>query len=54
MNVLLINLSLRPESPQLIFPVGIGVIATAIERARFNLEILDLDADRDKKITWRK
>lgn len=46
MKVLLINISLRPESPQLLFPIGLGYIATAIDRAGFDLEILDIDAHR--------
>lgn len=46
MEVLLINISLRPESPQLLFPIGLGYIASAIDRAGFDLEILDIDAYR--------
>lgn len=46
MKVLIINISLRPESPQLLFPIGLGYIATAIQRAGFDLEILDIDALR--------
>ena len=46
MKVLLINISLRPESPQLLFPIGLGCIASAIDRAGFDLEILDIDAHR--------
>lgn len=46
MKILVINISLRPESPQLFFPVGLGYIATAIERAGFDLDILDIDAQR--------
>lgn len=43
LKVLLINISLRPNSDKLIFPIGIGYIATAIKLAGFELEILDLD-----------
>lgn len=46
MKVLIINISLRPESPQLLFPIGLGYIASAIDRAGFDLEILDIDAHR--------
>lgn len=43
MKVLLINVSLRPESPTLMPPVGLGYIATAIDQAGYELEILDID-----------
>jgi len=46
MKVLLINISLRPNSEKVIFPVGIGYIATAIHNAGYDLKILDLDAHR--------
>lgn len=46
MKVLLVNISLRPDSPKLIFPIGLGYIATAVARAGFDFEILDLDAHR--------
>ncbi len=46
MKVLLINISLRPDSPKIEFPIGIGYIATAIKRAGFEMEILDLDVLR--------
>lgn len=46
MKILLINVSLRPNSRNLIFPVGLAYIATAIKRAGFKFEILDLDALR--------
>jgi len=42
-KVLLINISLRPKRELKIFPIGLGYIATAINNAGFNLEILDLD-----------
>ena len=45
-KVLLINISLRPESEINLFPVGLGYIATAIYNAGFNLKILDIDALR--------
>ncbi len=46
MKVLLINISLRPESPTLLPPVGLAYIATAIDNAGYDLEILDIDAYR--------
>jgi len=46
MKVLLINVCLRPESPKIIFPIGLGYIATAINKAGFELEIMDIDANR--------
>jgi len=52
MKVLIINISLRPDSEKILFPIGIGYIATAIKNAGFDLEILDLDVLHwsDKKI----
>jgi radical SAM superfamily enzyme YgiQ (UPF0313 family) len=52
MKILLINICLRPNSEKMIFPIGFGYIATAIERAGFDFEILDLDVLRwpDDKI----
>lgn len=46
MEILLINVSLRPESRVKMFPVGLGYIATAIKRAGFDFELLDIDAHR--------
>ncbi|MFC1462715.1 B12-binding domain-containing radical SAM protein [Verrucomicrobiota bacterium] len=46
MKVLLINVSLRPDSPKLLFPIGLGYIASAIDRAGFDLQLLDIDACR--------
>ena len=42
-KVLLINISLRPESTVHLFPIGLGYIATAIDNAGYKLEILDID-----------
>lgn len=46
MKILLINISLRPESPTLLPPLGLAYIATAIHNAGYGLEILDIDAHR--------
>lgn len=55
MRVLLINICLRPNSEKVIFPIGLGYIATAIKKAGFELEILDLDVLRlqDEEIEER-
>ena len=45
-RVLLINISLRPKSERLFFPIGFAYIATAISNAGFESEILDLDVLR--------
>jgi len=46
MKTLLINISLRPNSEQLYLPIGLGYIATAIEKAGFDFDILDIDGNR--------
>jgi len=47
MKVLIIVVCLRPYTTDFIyFPIGIAYIATAIKRAGFKFEILDLDAKR--------
>lgn len=46
MKVLLINISLRPDSQNLLPPVGLAYIATAIKNAGYELDLLDIDANR--------
>lgn len=46
MKILLINISLRPKSEKIIFPIGIAYIATAIKNAGFDLIFYDIDALR--------
>lgn len=46
MKILVINVSLRPYLDQLVPPVGLGYILTAIDRAGFDYELLDIDAYR--------
>jgi len=47
MKVLIINVCLRPHrTDSIFFPIGLAYIATAIKRAGFKFEILDLDAVR--------
>lgn len=55
MKVLLINPSVRPDNPQLMFNVGLVYIASAIARTGAELEILDIDAHRysDDEVTQR-
>ena len=43
MNLLLINVSLRPNNRQRVFPIGLGYIATAIKNAGVKMRIMDLD-----------
>ncbi|SEJ87896.1 Radical SAM superfamily enzyme YgiQ, UPF0313 family [Propionispira arboris] len=52
MNILLINIALRPESKVKLFPIGIGYIATAMKNAGFEFDFIDLDANRysDKEV----
>lgn len=46
MKILIINVSLRPNSPVKFFPIGLGYIATAIKHAGYEFELLDIDAYR--------
>lgn len=46
MNILVINVSLRPQSKVKLFPIGLGYITTAIKRAGFDFDLLDIDAFR--------
>lgn len=46
MRVLLINVSLRPESPVKMFPLGLGYVATAIKQDGFSFDLLDIDVHR--------
>ena len=45
-KVLLINVSLRPTSKNIYFPIGLAYITSAIKNAGFNFEIIDMDALR--------
>jgi anaerobic magnesium-protoporphyrin IX monomethyl ester cyclase len=44
--VLLVNPSIRPNSPKCLLNVGLAYIASAINRAGIDLKILDVDAHR--------
>lgn len=46
MKVLLVNVALRPGSPLKLFPTGLAYVASAVVRAGFDLEILDIDSKR--------
>ncbi len=46
MNILVINVSLRPQSPVKLFPVGLGYITTAMKNAGFNFDLIDIDLHR--------
>ncbi len=46
MKILVINVSLRPNSPVKFFPIGLGYIATAIKNAGYDFDLLDIDAHR--------
>ena len=46
MNIMLINISLRPESKVKLFPIGIGYIATAMKNAGYGFDLIDIDAER--------
>ena len=46
MNILVINVSLRPESKLKLFPVGLGYITTAMKIAGFEFDLIDIDAHR--------
>lgn len=46
MRVLLINPAIRPNSPKTMLNVGLAYVASAIHRAGYDLEILDIDAYR--------
>lgn len=46
MNILVINICLRPESSVKLFPVGLGYITTAMKNAGFDFDLLDINAYR--------
>lgn len=46
MNILVINVSLRPQSPVKLFPIGLGFITTAMKTAGFEFDLIDIDAHR--------
>jgi radical SAM superfamily enzyme YgiQ (UPF0313 family) len=46
MKILFINPSVRPDSPKCLLNVGLAYVASAVDGAGFDLEILDIDAHR--------
>ena len=46
MNILVINLSLRPFSPVKVFPIGLGYVATSMKKAGYAFDLLDIDGHR--------
>jgi len=46
MKILVINVSLRPQSPEKLFPIGLGYITTAMKNAGFKFDLLDIDGHR--------
>jgi radical SAM superfamily enzyme YgiQ (UPF0313 family) len=46
MKILVINISLRPESPVKMFPIGLGFITTAMKNAGFEFDLIDIDSNR--------
>lgn len=50
MHVLLVNPCIRPDTPKLLPNVGLAYVASAIQRAGFELSILDIDAHRYREV----
>ena len=46
MKILFINPSLRPESERRQLPVGLGYIMTAVSKAGFSFDLIDMDVNR--------
>ncbi|MBF0361668.1 MAG: B12-binding domain-containing radical SAM protein [Oligoflexia bacterium] len=46
MNILAINVSLRPESPVKLFPIGLGFILTTLKKAGIEFDLIDIDIYR--------
>ncbi len=44
MKILLINISLRPGAKRRLVPIGLAYVASALERAGWRFDLLDLDA----------
>ena len=45
-NILAINLSLRPQSPAKIFPVGLSYVLSSLKRAGHQFDLFDIDMNR--------
>jgi radical SAM superfamily enzyme YgiQ (UPF0313 family) len=46
MNILVINVSLRIDSPRKVFPIGLGYVVTAMDRAGYKFDLVDIDAHK--------
>src|SRR3990172_7546023 len=46
MNIVLINICLRPYLDKAYFPIGLAYIATALKRFGYAFDIIDIDANR--------
>jgi len=46
MKILIVNISLRDAGPKVLFPIGLGYICTAVKRAGYDFDLLDLDAHK--------
>ncbi len=46
MNIVLINICLRPYMDKAYYPIGLSYVATAMKRAGFAFDIIDIDANR--------
>jgi anaerobic magnesium-protoporphyrin IX monomethyl ester cyclase len=54
MNILVINISLRPYLPIRFFPIGLGYITTAMKNAGYVFDLLDIDAHRYTEVEVEK
>lgn len=60
MNILFINLSLRPDAKRRLLPVGLAYVMTAVKKAGFEFDVLDMDidgllpADLEQRLAGRK
>lgn len=46
MKTLVINVSMRPDSVVKLFPIGLGFITTAMDRAGIEFDLIDIDSKR--------
>lgn len=46
MNIAIINISIRPWMDKPVFPVGLAYVASALHRAEYDFDIIDIDARR--------